>query len=140
MTNTIRHQGIVENIDGLHVKVKIVQTSACATCSIKGHCTSADAKEKVIDTIDAHASSYQPGDKVWVIGTLSMGVEAVVWAFILPFLVVVVSIFAFVHWWESEWMASIASLALLIPYYYILWLRKDKMKKRFSFMIQPVGN
>ena len=33
----------------------------------------ADTKEKLIDVID-ESSSYQPGDRVWVVGELSMGV------------------------------------------------------------------
>ena len=34
--NTIKHLGIVENIQGSHLSVRIVQTSACAACSAKG--------------------------------------------------------------------------------------------------------
>ena len=61
MADTIKHQGIVENINGTHLQVRIVQTSACAACSIKGHCTSADAKEKLIDVTDeAAAGTYRP--------------------------------------------------------------------------------
>ena len=61
MANTIKHQGIVENINGSHLQVRIIQTSACASCSVKGHCTSADTKEKLVDVADANAASYQPG-------------------------------------------------------------------------------
>ena len=53
MANTIKHQGIVENINGSHLQVRIIQTSACASCSVKGHCTSADTKEKLVDVADA---------------------------------------------------------------------------------------
>ena len=73
MANTIKHQGIVENISGSHLQVRIVQTSACASCSIKGHCSSSDTKEKIIDVTNDGTFSYQPGDHVWVIGELSMG-------------------------------------------------------------------
>ena len=62
--NTIKHLGIVENIQGSHLSVRIVQTSACAACSAKGHCSSADSKDKIIDIIDTAASSYQVGEKV----------------------------------------------------------------------------
>ena len=68
MANTIKHQGIVENINGSHLQVRIIQTSACASCSVKGHCTSADTKEKLVDVTDAYAASYHPGDRVWVTG------------------------------------------------------------------------
>ena len=61
--NTIKHLGIVENIQGSHLSVRIVQTSACAACSVKGHCSSADSKDKIIDIIDTAAASYQVGGK-----------------------------------------------------------------------------
>ena len=54
--NTIKHLGIVENIQGSHLSVRIVQTSACAACSAKGHCSSADSKDKIIDIIDTAVS------------------------------------------------------------------------------------
>ena len=122
MANTIRHQGIVENINGSHLKVRIVQTSACASCSVKGHCTSADTKEKLIDVTDINAASYQAGDRVWVVGELSM----------------VISLFVFMAVWNDELSSALCSLALLIPYYYIMWLNKSRMGKKFSFTIRPM--
>ena len=139
MANTIKHQGIVENINGSHLQVRIIQTSACASCSIKGHCSSADTKEKLIDVTDDNVSSYQPGDRVWVIGELSMGVMAVLLAFILPFLVLIFSLFIFMAIWNDELGSALCSLALLIPYYYILWLNKSRLGKKFSFSISPTN-
>ncbi|MBD9144197.1 MAG: RseC/MucC family positive regulator of sigma(E) [Bacteroides clarus] len=139
MANTIKHQGIVENINGSHLQVRIIQTSACASCSIKGHCSSADTKEKLIDVTDDNVSSYQPGDRVWVIGELSMGVMAVLLAFILPFFVLIFSLFIFMAIWNDELGSALCSLALLIPYYYILWLNKSRLGKKFSFSISPMN-
>lgn len=51
MTDKIKHLGIVESINGSYLKVRIVQTSACSACSIKGHCSAAESKEKLIDAI-----------------------------------------------------------------------------------------
>ena len=116
MADTIRHQGIVENINGTHLQVRIVQTSACASCSIKGHCSSADTKEKLIDVID-ESSSYQPGDRVWVVGELSMGVMAVLLAFVLPFLVLIFSLFAFMAMWHDELVSALCSFCLLYTSY-----------------------
>ena len=138
MADTIRHQGIVENINGTHLQVRIVQTSACASCSIKGHCSSADTKEKLIDVID-ESSSYQPGDRVWVTGELSMGVMAVLFAFIFPFLILIISLFVFMAIWNDELRSALCSLALLVPYYYILWLNKSRLGKKFSFSIKPMN-
>ena len=138
MANTIKHQGIVENINGSHLSVRIIQTSACSACSVKGHCSSADSKEKLIDIVDPLASSYQVGEPVIVVGETSMGVMAVFLAFVVPFIILILSLFIFMAVLDDELYASIISLGLLIPYYYILWLNKTRLKQKFSFKIKPI--
>ena len=138
--NTIKHLGIVENIQGSHLSVRIVHTSACAACSAKGHCSSADSKDKIIDIIDTAASSYRVGEKVMVIGETSMGMMAVVLAFIIPFILLIFSLFLFMALMENELYSALLSLAILIPYYFILWLNKTRLKQKFSFTIKPINN
>ena len=140
MTNTIKHQGIVENIQGSHLSVRIIQTSACAACSAKGHCSSADSKDKIIDITDVTAASYQVGERVMVIGETSMGMMAVVLAFIIPFILLIFSLFLFMALMENELYSALLSLAILIPYYFILWLNKTRLKQKFSFTIKPINN
>ena len=138
--NTIKHLGIVENIQGSHLSVRIVQTSACAACSVKGHCSSADSKDKIIDILDTAAASYQVGENVMVVGETSMGMQAVALAFIIPFVLLIFTLFLFMALIENELYAALLSLAVLVPYYYILWLNKTRLKQKFSFTIKPINN
>ena len=138
--NTIKHLGIVENIQGSHLSVRIVQTSACAACSVKGHCSSADSKDKIIDIIDTAAASYQVGENVMVVGETSMGMQAVALAFIIPFVLLIFTLFLFMALIENELYAALLSLAVLVPYYYILWLNKTRLKQKFSFTVKPINN
>ena len=138
--NTIKHLGVVENIQGSHLSVRIVQTSACAACSVKGHCSSADSKDKIIDIIDTAAASYQVGENVMVVGETSMGMQAVALAFIIPFVLLIFTLFLFMALIENELYAALLSLAVLVPYYYILWLNKTRLKQKFSFTIKPINN
>ena len=138
--NTIKHLGIVENIQGSHLSVRIVQTSACAACSVKGHCSSADSKDKIIDIIDTAAASYQVGENVMVVGETSMGMQAVALAFIIPFVLLIFTLFLFMALIENELYAALLSLAVLVSYYYILWLNKTRLKQKFSFTIKPINN
>lgn len=138
--NTIKHLGIVENIQGSHLSVRIVQTSACAACSVKGHCSSADSKDKIIDIIDTAAASYQVGENVMVVGETSIGMQAVALAFIIPFVLLIFTLFLFMALIENELYAALLSLAVLVPYYYILWLNKTRLKQKFSFTIKPINN
>lgn len=137
MATTIKHQGIVESINGSHLQVRIVQTSACATCSIKGHCTSADTKEKLIDIHAADASTYKIGEQVWVLGTLTMGMQAVLLAFVLPLIILVIALFVLMHVLEDELTAIAGSVVCLSLYYIVLRLLfKSVWKGKFVFMIE----
>ena len=139
MADTIRHQGIVESITGSFIRVKIVQTSACATCSIKGHCTSADTKEKVIDVTSSESASYEVGQRVWVIGALSTGVWAVVLAFVIPLVLLVITLFIAMALVADELLAVAVSLLCVAVYYGILRINRSWMGRKFSFSILPMS-
>ena len=139
MTNIITHQGIVENISGSQVFVRIIQTSACSTCSVKGHCSSAASKEKVIEVTDT-SSAWKIGDEVTIIGATSMGMRAVLLAFLIPLFLLIFGLFIFKTVLHSELYGAFAALAVLIPYYYIIWLNRSLLKQKFSFTIKPINN
>ncbi|NLZ73637.1 MAG: SoxR reducing system RseC family protein [Bacteroidales bacterium] len=138
MAKEIQHVGTVESVKNGRVFVQIIQTTACASCSAKGMCSSAESKEKIIE-INCPSNNYQIGDKVLVVGALSIGLEAVLWAFVYPFLLVVLSLFILAHWIENELISALIALSTLIPYYIWLWLNQSYMKKKFSFTIKPIN-
>ena len=73
MSDTIKHLGIVENINGPYVQVRILQTSACASCSVKGHCNASETKEKLIDVYNGKDIHCQVGQRVLICGATSEG-------------------------------------------------------------------
>mgnify|MGYP003289261010 FL=1 len=137
MATTIKHQGVIETIEGSHIQVRILQTSACASCSIKGHCTSVDVDEKLIDIHTSDAHTYQVGESVWVMGALSMGMKAVLLAFVLPLVILVAALFILMNVLEDELLAVAGSIVCLSVYYILLRLLfKSVWKGKFSFYIQ----
>ena len=137
MTDLIKHQGTVENIVGTHVKVRIVQTSACSSCSAKSFCSSSESKEKLIDIYDADTSSLHLGQEVVVYGTTSMGMRAVGLAFGVPFLVMVAALFVlYLLTGGDEAVSALGALLTLLPYYAVLYALRGRIKRRFSFQIE----
>ena len=140
MADIIKHRGIVESIDGTHIQVRIVQTSACSGCSIKGHCNASESKDKLIDVYDKGASAYRKGQDVMVYGTTSMGMKAVLLAFGVPFVVLFVALYATLQITGNELTAALVGLAALVPYYLIIYICRGKLSRKFLFMIEPIIN
>ena len=142
MNNNIKHLGIVESIDGSHVRVKILQSSACSSCSVKGHCNISETKEKIIDIHDKEsADCCSVGQEVMVCGTTSMGMKAVVLAFVLPFIVLLAALFVTMRVTDGDEAASaLVSLCTIIPYYIIIYLLRNRISRTFSFTLETINN
>lgn len=136
MTDIIKHRGRVEKVEGSHVVVRIVQTSACSACSIKGHCNASESKEKLIDVFEVNAS-YQIGEEVVLLGTTSMGMQAVLLAFGVPLVILIVALGVTMHLTKGDALiSSLVGLLSIVPFYFAIHFNKDKLKKTFSFTIE----
>ena len=136
MADIIKHRGIVEKIDGSHIVVRIVQTSACSACSAKGLCNASESKEKQIDVYEANPS-YQIGEEVMVCGTTSMGMRAVLLAFGVPLIILVLALGVSMKFTgEDTLLSSGIALVSVVPYYIAIYFCKDKLNRTFSFTIE----
>ena len=136
MADIIKHRGIVEKVEGAHVVVRIVQTSACAACSAKGLCNASESKEKQIDVYEVNAS-YRIGEEVVLIGTTSMGMRAVALAFGVPVLLLILALFVTMRVTDGDALvSSLVALLAVVPYYLVIYFMKDKLNKTFSFTIE----
>ncbi len=136
MGTKISHSGIVESIEGNCVHVRIVQTSACAACKVAGYCNAAESKEKIVDVHCAAPASYQVGQPVTVSTSGQVAVRALLWGFGVPFIVLVTVLFVVLQMTGSEGTAALSALLALVPYYFMLWLFREKMRKQLAFSIE----
>ena len=135
MSADIRHEGVIDSIDGQKVTVRILQESACSGCQASRICRAAESKEKLVDVDMSGAESLSVGQTVTVVAGERMGMTAVLLAFGLPLLLLLISLIAGVKVTGSEKVAAIASIAVLVPYYIVLFLCRDRIKKDFGFRI-----
>ncbi len=136
MNNKIQHSGVVENVVGDCVQVRIVQTSACAACKVAGYCNAAESKEKIIDVYTSRAQTYSKGQQVVVSTSGSVAARALLWGFGVPFLVLVAVLVIVLQLTGSEGQAALSAIAALVPYYGVLYLFRDKMRERLAFAIE----
>lgn len=136
MSEVITHAGVVDNIDGNRVRVRIVQTSACAACKVAGHCNAAESKEKLVDVFTAEASRWQVGDAVTVAASQQMATRALLLAFGLPLFIMVAVLLAVLSLTGREGLAALCGFGALVPYYAVLWCFRKRLQQRLAFWIQ----
>lgn len=139
MAQIITHLGTVGSIDGKHIRVCILQASACSSCVAKKLCTSSESKEKWIDIQTDSASEYQVGEKVMLTGSLRMGFQAVVWAYVIPLILLLLVLGGILHFTADEPFAALCALGSLVAYYAMLYLFRSKLSKKFSFKIKHLN-
>ena len=130
MVKFIQHRGIVKNIENNTVFVRIEQQSACSACHARSACLASDKAEKIIE----------PGEEVVVSVRSSMGIRAVVLAFVLPFILVVTVVFAGIGLTGDESIGGLAGLAFLLHYYILIYLFRNKINKRFLFTVSKAAS
>ena len=130
MAKTVSHKGVVVAVDGNKIKVQIESVSACAACHAKGMCTLSDKEDKLIDIESPKAADKKVGDVVTVVVAQQRGMQAVVLAYILPAMVVILSLVGLLNM-VSEPVAIILSLLSLAVYYLILYLLRNKISSKF---------
>ncbi|MBN2765583.1 MAG: SoxR reducing system RseC family protein [Paludibacteraceae bacterium] len=135
MSERIEHSGFITRIEGKNVQVQIIQMSACSSCHAKGACSASDMDEKFVD-VESTDDTLKIGDMVNIVGESSTGLLAVLLAFVIPFLLILTSLFVLRRFLPNEAISGTISLSLLIPYYIILSLFNKKLKKKLQFSIE----
>lgn len=136
MSGKISHIGTIDSISAGMVHVRITQNSACSSCKVASHCTSAESKEKVIDVRCADAERYSIGQEVNVMASTAVGMKAVILAFVIPTIVLMSVIIGCIMSGTTELTAALSGLLSLLPYYIILYLCRGYIEKELTFWIE----
>jgi sigma-E factor negative regulatory protein RseC len=139
MTNSevpgiINHEGIVQRNEGNAVIVSISSASACSGCHTEGSCSLSGKEEKIIEVHGNY--DVKPGDKVTILMKGSMGYTALFLGYIFPFITIIAVLIIMISLKVPELTSGLISIAILIPYYTILYLFRKKIDTKFSFTLK----
>ena len=136
MSQKISHSGVIESVLEGCVKVRIVQTSACAACKIAGHCNASESKVKIVDVFCSNSSDYSVGQDVTVWASKDVANKALLLGFGVPFLLLVSVLMIALKIIGDEGISALIALGALVPYYFALWLMCDRIQHQISFQIE----
>jgi len=135
-TEKITHQGIIAEITSETISVVIIAQSACDACHSKGFCSVAGENEKIIEVKNTHQNEHIKGDSVVISMSPKMGVKAVLWGYFFPFIIMLATLIITVKITGNEGASGLAAIAILVPYYFVLYFLRSKLKSAFSFKIE----
>ena len=134
--NKITHDGIIKHITDDKIIISIVSMASCASCQVKGACSASDVEEKIVEVRKIPGREYSRGDFVTIVTNTSVGAWAVMFGYVFPLIVVVISLIILTNIIDDEGVAGLISIGLLIPYYFGLYLSKKKMTESFEFTLK----
>ncbi len=135
--STISHEGKVISVNGSHVDVLIMQTSACATCAAANMCRAAQQKQA---TVSATCEGTVPsvGDSVVVEASVGQGMWAMVLAYVVPLVLLIVTLSIGVTVVGNEVMSALVALAVVALYYVALHFVSPRLDRRIAFVVRSI--
>lgn len=131
---TIQHDGTVKKVDGNSVLVSIISSPACSGCHAEGLCGISGKEEKIIDIKGKY--NVSPGDSVTILMEQTTGFKAVALSYMVPLVIVIAGLFIFNYLSFSELTTGLVSLLLLVPYFLILYLFREKINRSITFTLK----
>lgn len=132
----IEHVGVVKAIEDDKVLVEIVAQSACASCASRAACGMSESTEKQVEVHTREASSYAVGERCVVSVERAAGLKAVVLAYCMPLLVMLVVLVACSAAGLSDGVAAVAALGVVVAYYFGVRLLRSKIETNIIFKIK----
>lgn len=129
----IEHDGIVKSLLGDSMIVEILSKSACSGCNARSLCSSSEQTIKEVNVVITPGEHYSEGDKVTIVAAQSLGVVAVLLCYVLPVIIMLVLMAVLTSLCLSDVIVGAAALGVLVPYFLIIYMMRNHLKKKFIF-------
>ena len=140
MAEEISHRGKVLSVDGGCIRVEIISSSACSACHAAGLCSMSEAVKKVVEIPAAGNPGYSAGEEVVLTLKPSMGMKAVLAAYVLPLVILLLLCVSMSFAGFNELYTGLAGLAALAAYYAVLYFMRDRISRDYVFCIRKTNN
>lgn len=131
-------KGIIESVNNNRITVRIDRGSACGHCSAQGLCNLAESTERIIE-VNNSTQLFSIGEWVQVTMSRSMGNKAILLGYFIPFVLFISTLLIFSAYGLPEWITGLVSLLILIPYFIILYIFRERLRRTFSFSIHKTA-
>ncbi len=138
MGKLLEHKGVVSEVGEKVVEVEFVTESACSECRAKGLCGVEDGNKRFVTVWEPNAQYFVVGEEVMIGVSEVMGMKAALWAYIVPFFIMVGTLLLTTGLGWGEMVAALTSLGALCFYYVVLWCFRRRIEKEIVFKIRKI--
>ncbi len=134
----LEHKGVVSALGEKMVEVEFVTESACSECKAKGLCGVDEGNRRFVTVWEPLAQYFSVGEEVMIGISEVMGMKAAVWAYIVPFFILVGGLLVTSHLGWGEAASGLSSLGVMCLYYVVLWFFRRRIEKEIVFKIRKI--
>ncbi len=132
----IKHKGKIIEITHDKVVVEIAASTACEGCHAKHICGSPNDNTRTIPVLRRNNGDFKIGDTVEVMMTPSMGLKAVLIAYVIPCAILLILLLTLPIVWNNELACGLIALGSLAVYYTVLSFFRTKLSTGFVFTVE----
>ena len=135
MEKEIKHTGIIRKLTDEFYYVSVERAAACEGCSAKGFCNISGDKNELIPVQRLPHQNFAEGDEITIALTEKMGMKALFYGYLMPFLVLIAGIIIAAAADLPQGLTAIIGIGALAAYYVAFSFFSKKIDRQFSFRI-----
>ena len=126
-------------VNGNEITVEVIVSSACSGCHAKSICIPSDRRKERIVVQNTRNEQYEVGEIVELLLETSAGNKAVILAYVLPLIVLLVLLFGCYALTHKELLSVGVGVLGVVVYYLILKSAGQSVEKGITFGIRKKG-
>lgn len=116
------------------IEAEMIVGSACGGCRAKEICGNSESQRRRVTIYNDHPELYQVGQQVTVYIEEVMGIKAITYSYIVPFVLMLVTLFATNP--LGELVSGLSALGACALYYIVLSFFRKRLEKVIVFRIK----
>jgi positive regulator of sigma E activity len=137
-SSCIEQRGVIEEISDGKASVIFSSIAACGNCSASGLCEIVgQASRKII--VPVGSDHFSAGEEVHIVMKRSMGRNATILAYLLPFVLLILSLLIGTYSKLGDLTCGLLCFITLILYFIGLYVFRNRIKKAFNFILQKIA-
>jgi sigma-E factor negative regulatory protein RseC len=138
VSHPVTHRGEVVKTNHSIVTVRLTSGTECEGCAAAKICRVSENNDNIIDVNTDDATTFTPGELVVVEGSERLHRKAIRLATLYPTIAIIATMVIVFLLTGNQTLAALAALAMMLIFFIILYLCRDRLDKEFLFTIRKL--